>query len=204
MLKAVRYSRLHGRHETSGKHCDWAGCGEPGEFRAPGPRASGFDGPGEYRWYCLEHVRQFNSGYDFFDGMGPDEILRAQSPIHGWDSESRAFRPTAGIDGAPRWADYSDPLDAIGARARAFKAGARRAQNPEERRDGKPVTAEQRRALDVMGLPIDADRRALRASYARLVRKFHPDHNGGDRGYETQLQQVVAAYQLLRKVSAFA
>ena len=52
------------------------GCSEPGEFRAPGERRPGFDGPGEYRWFCLDHVRAFNAGYDWFAGMTPEEIDR--------------------------------------------------------------------------------------------------------------------------------
>jgi len=204
MLKPVRYDRLHGRHEAKGRLCHWHDCEEPGEFRAPGPRAAGFDGPGEHLWFCLEHVREFNSGYDFFEGMSSAEIFHAQSPLRGWDSESRAFQPTAGVDGAPRWADFSDPLDAIGARAREIKNGVRRSLSPEQRKDGKPVSAEERRALGVMGLPIDAGRKDLRSRYAQLLRKYHPDHNGGDRGYETRLRQVVEAYQLLRGARAFA
>ncbi len=200
----MRHGRLHGRHEANGRACYWHDCEEAGEFRAPGPRPAGFDGPGDYLWFCLEHVRAFNSGYDFFEGMDAEDILHAQSPLRGWDSQSRAFHPTAGVDGAPRWADFADPLDAIGARAREIKEGVRRAVNPEQRKDGVPVSAEERRAFDVMGLAIDATRKDLRARYALLVRKYHPDHNGGDRGYETRLGQVVEAYQLLRRAAAFA
>ena len=155
----MRHDRFHGRHQAQGRPCSWPDCEAAGEFRAPGERSSGFDGPGDYRWLCLEHVREFNAGYDFFRGMSADEILRAQSPIHGWERESRAFRPTAGIDSAPRWADFADPLDAIGARARDHV----RARQPAGRQDGKPVTPEERRALDVLGLPLDADRKALRS-----------------------------------------
>ena len=85
-------------------------CDLPGEFRAPGSRSPGFDGPGDYRWLCLDHVRAFNAGYDYFAGMSAEEIFAAQSPIHGWERETRAFSPMAGIDQAPRWADFADPL----------------------------------------------------------------------------------------------
>lgn len=187
---------MHGRHEARGRGCDAPGCEEDGEFRAPGPRAPGFDGPGDYRWFCLDHIREFNAGYDYFEGMSTEEVLRAHSPLHGWEGEIRAFRPTAGIDSAPRWADFSDPLDAIFTRART--------RRPVERKDGKPVTPDERRALDTLGLPLDADRTALRKRYSELVRSYHPDRNGGDRSMEHKLQQVVAAYQLLRKSSVFA
>ncbi|MEN9718840.1 MAG: hypothetical protein RIQ99_1718 [Pseudomonadota bacterium] len=122
--------------------------------------------------------------------------MRAQSPIHGWEHQTRAFSPTAGIDAAPRWADFKDPLDAISGRARA--------RRPAQRQDGRAVTPDERRALEVLNLPLDADRRALRRRYTELVHALHPDRNGGDRSSEQRLQTVVEAYQLLRKAAAFA
>ncbi|MEJ5975380.1 J domain-containing protein [Novosphingobium sp. PS1R-30] len=196
----MRHDRFHGRHQTQGRTCHAPNCDEAGEFRAPGGRAPGFDGPGDYRWFCLDHVRAFNSGYDFFHGMTAEEILEAQSPLHGWERETRAFRPNGNVDAAPHWANFADPLEAISARAKAHM----RARQPVQRQDGIVLSPEQRRALDVLGLPLDADRKALRSRYSELVRKYHPDRNGGDRGYETRLQEVVEAYQLLRKAAAFA
>lgn len=200
MWKRVKHDRLHGRYEAQGRLCNWPGCDEAGEFRAPGAQRSGFDGPGDYRWFCLPHVREFNAGYDFFRGMSADEIVRAQSPIHGWDRETRAFSPTAGIDSAPRWADFADPLEAISGRARAHARAAR----PAQREDGRHVTPDERRALEALGLPLDADRKALRTRYSELVRRYHPDRNGGDRSHEKALQEVIAAYQHLRGAPAFA
>ncbi|MCB2074499.1 MAG: J domain-containing protein [Novosphingobium sp.] len=195
----MRRDRFHGRHEARGRACDWPECPEEGEFRAPGGRPAGFDGPGEYRWYCLDHIREFNSGYDFFDGMDAEEILRAQSPLNGWERETRAFRPTAGVDSAPRWADFSDPLDAISARARSMKRNRRAEWEAAQR-----FNPEERQALETMGLPPESDRRALRERYSQLLHRYHPDRNGGDRSMEKRLQQVVEAYQLLRKAAAFA
>ena len=192
----MKHDRFHGRVKGRQRPCEVPGCAEPGEFRAPGPRGSSFDGPGDYRWFCLDHVRAFNAGYDWFEGMSPEEIWRAQSPIHGWEREARAFSPTAGIDRAPRWADFSDPLEAISARARS--------RRPAQRQDGKAVTPDERRALEVLGLSLDATRHDLRARYSELVRRYHPDRNGGDRSFEKKLQQVVEAWQLLRKAAAFA
>ena len=191
----MKHERFHGRVDDTGRHCAAPDCAEAGEFRAPGERRPGFDGPGDYRWFCLEHVREFNARYDWFAGMSADEIIRAQSPIHGWDRETRAFSPTAGIDAAPRWADFTDPLEAIAARARArFPAG---------RSDGRAVTPDERRALELLALPLDATRHDLRSRYSQLVRKYHPDRNGGDRSFEARLQAVVEAYQVLRRAAPF-
>jgi hypothetical protein len=184
-------NRFHGRVGDGRAFCAHPGCREPGEFRAPDlyGATSGFDGPGSYRWLCFEHVREFNGSYNFFNGMSREEIENAQTPFAGWATETRAFT-SGGVDSPPRWRDFHDPLDAIAARFRA--------RIPKERTDGKPLSDEDRKALDVLKLDINADRRALRQRYTMLVRQYHPDHNGGDRTHEKALQAVVEAYQRLR------
>ncbi|MDB5663331.1 MAG: heat shock protein DnaJ domain protein [Sphingomonas bacterium] len=186
---------MHGRVAGHAQPCGYQGCEEAGEFRAPpeGGRRAGFDGPGDWRWFCLEHVRAFNGGYNYFSGMSTDEINDAQRPYAGWERETRAF--TANGSPPPRWADFIDPLDAIGARYVA------RAQ---ERADGRPLSDADRRSLKVLGLAADVDRRALRQRYADLVRLYHPDRNGGDRSHEKALQEVISAYTQLKSRPAFA
>ncbi len=132
--------------------------------------------------------------------MTADEILAAQSPIAGWERETRAF--SAGAAAMPRWADFDDPLDAIGARASDIKR--RAAQNRQGRQDAVRFAPKERAALEAMGLGPQADRHALRKRYSELVRRYHPDRNGGDRSHEARLQAVIEAYQLLRKAAAFA
>jgi hypothetical protein len=177
--------------------CDHPGCAGAGEFRAPGSRRSDFDGPGEWRWLCLDHVRAFNSGYNFFEGMSADEIEARQTSYGGWERATRAFAG-GGASPPPRWADFVDPLDAIGARFRA------RTEGPAPRADGRELSEGDRRRLGTLGLPPDADRRALRRRYAELLRRYHPDHNGGDRSHERALAAVIEAYTALKGRPAFA
>ena len=188
--------RFHGRVGGAGRPCAHPGCAEPGEFRAPpieGPSEGA--GPPAFRWMCLDHVRAFNAGYNYFEGMTADEIHAAQRPIAGWERETRAFA-RAGGDAGPRWADFADPLDAIAARYRREPAP--------DRPDGKPLSGQDRESLKVLGLGADADRMALRKRYSELVRRYHPDRNGGDRSREGMLQKVIGAYQQLRQAPAFA
>lgn len=175
--------------------CAEPGCDAAGEFRAPPLEGASTGGPPAFRWMCLDHVRAFNARYNYFAGMTADEIHAAQHPLAGWDRETRAFAHGGG-DAAPRWGDFSDPLDAIAARYRREPAP--------DRPDGKPLSGQDRASLKTLGLEPDADRMALRRRYSELVRKFHPDRNGGDRSHETALQAVIAAYQQLRQAPAFA
>lgn len=188
-----KQARFHGRVEGQERLCSHPGCEESGEFRAPADRRSSFDGPGDWRWLCLDHVREFNDSYNYFAGMSPDEIDAAQTPYGGWERQTRAFS----VNGSPppRWADFTDPLDAIGARFR---------HAPQARKDGRELSEADRKSLRVLGLGTDADRKALRTRYAELVRRYHPDRNGGDRSHEKALQAVIEAYTQLRSRPAFA
>ena len=103
----------------------------------------------------------------------------ATTPYNPIDASSRASRP---------------PLDAIAARFRPESA-----RRPVER-----FTAAERAALDVLGLKPSVDRTALRQRYSDLVRRFHPDRNGGDRSHESKLRAVIDAYQRLKGSRAFA
>ncbi|MEO7786703.1 MAG: molecular chaperone DnaJ, partial [Sphingomicrobium sp.] len=113
---ASRNQKFHGRIEGSAARCGAPGCAKPGEFRAP-VSPGDFDGPGKWRYLCLDHVRAHNASYNFFNGMSPDEIEEAQSPIAGWERHSRPFA-SAGSDPPPAWSNFTDPLDAIAARFR--------------------------------------------------------------------------------------
>ena len=92
-------SRFHGAVGSGEQSCAARGCRAPGEFRAPDLEGRGPspNGPGDYQWLCLDHVREFNARYDWFSGMSAEEIYAAQSPIHSWANETRAFSATAGI-----------------------------------------------------------------------------------------------------------
>ena len=188
-----RQTRFHGRVEGRTRHCAEPGCAAPGEFRAPGVHNADFDGPGQWRWLCLDHVRAFNTAYNYFNGMSAEEISAAQNPYGGWDRETRAF--AANGSPSPRWADFTDPLDAIGARF---------APQRRTRKDGREISDADRDYLRVLGLDLDIDRRALRMRYAELVRRYHPDHNGGDRSHEKALQAVIEAYTALKGRPVFA
>lgn len=189
---ATRNPKMHGKVEGATGGCAVRGCKHPGEYKAPVQPAD-FDGPGRWRLLCLDHVREHNSGYNFFEGWSAEEISEAQSPLGGWERATRAFASLGG-DPPPAWHDFSDPLDAIAARFRR-----QRAEDALSR-----FTRPERRALAVLGLGEEIDRKALRQRYSQLLRRYHPDRNGGDRSHEKRLAEVIEAYQTLKGAAAFA
>ncbi len=174
--------------------CEWPGCKEPGTHRAPKGRAKA----NEYWQLCLGHVREYNSSYNFFAGMSDEAVARYQK------DDLTGHRPTwklGSIGGKPaarrgrtefRGTDWvtNDPFSLFGETSRAGHARTA----PEARK----VLNAQRRALDALGFEGDASRADIKSRFKKLVKQHHPDANGGDRGSEDRLREIIQAYNYLK------
>ena len=73
-------------------------------------------------------------------------------------------------------------------------AGRQTAAEPEARR----LKILERRALETLDLPESATAAEIKARYKTLVKRLHPDANGGDRSSEDKLRGIIQAYNTLR------
>ncbi len=182
-----------GGSQTAEPPCEAPGCTRPGPHRAPKGRKH----EGQYWHFCIDHVRAYNATYNYFDGMNDAAVQAYQKDaVIGhrptWAmGMNKPGKPSA-ADVERDWA-YADPLGILRA---AGVAGAKRAPEPEPRRPRH--TASVRKALDVLGLDENADSAAIKAQYKTLVKRFHPDANGGDRSFEDRLRDIIRAHDVLR------
>ncbi len=177
--------------------CDHPGCTEGGVHRAPKSRALN-----EYWWFCLDHVREYNKSWNFYAGMTPEEIERQARAdtvwnrptwrLGAWHADKRLRErvwQTFGPGGGPGGAD--DPFDLRRRRGAEDRAGEAR----QNRRRGDP---EFEWACDTLGLSEPFDLAQLKVTYKALVKRHHPDANGGSREAEEKLKTVNHAYAVLR------
>jgi curved DNA-binding protein CbpA len=152
----------------------------------------------EHYWFCQEHAAEYNRSWNFFAGMSEgevrahqkDELFTGGRPT--WEMKaSRMSREAASFQHRfQRGEGYRDPFNLFG------QGGPRPHVQPEpERHLGKL----ERNALAELDLEANADGPKIRGRYTELVRRLHPDANGGDRAGEQRLQKVIKAYQTLRK-----
>jgi hypothetical protein len=165
--------------------CEAPGCVGPGNCRvAKSPKNLS-----EYFWYCAPHARIHNEAWDYFKGMDDDQI--------------QAFRLDALTGHRPTWQ--------LGKRAAKARMGQSRMGNVHDshavidedgdtsvRRPERHLTRLQTMAFDQLQLAHNATLIEIKARYKELVKRFHPDANGGDRGAEERLKQVIKAYGVLR------
>src|SRR5262249_48416062 len=156
-----------------------------GAHRAPKAR----DRTNEYWFFCREHAAEYNRRWNYFDGMSEDDFVNFQRGEEVGHRPVWTFRPGRGERlSAGRFWKAAGPGDRFG-------LFGRRAAPPKERRLSKLQSL----ALETLSLDEAADAVAIRTRYAELVKRWHPDSNGGDRSTEALLQKAVAAYQTLKQ-----
>ena len=165
--------------------CDHPGCKLIGEFRAPMGRMR----EGGYFNFCLDHVREYNATYNYFNGMSDDDVARYQKEAvigHRPTWTMGAKRGNKGFEADPN--GVADPLGMFGRRTGP--------QAPETKRPRYGVVAI--KALTALDLDETATRDAIKARYKELVKRHHPDANGGDRSTEDKLREIIQAYKQLK------
>ncbi|MFC3068963.1 J domain-containing protein [Phenylobacterium soli] len=175
--------------------CDHAGCRRAATARAPKSRELMH----EHYWFCQEHAAEYNRNWNFFAGMSEgemrafqkDEMFTGGRPT--WEMKAGKFsREAAAFNHRfHRGEGYRDPFNMFG------RGGAHAQARPEP--EARSLGKLERNALAELDLEDSADGAKIRGRYTELVRRLHPDANGGDRAGEGRLQKVIRAYQTLRK-----
>jgi DnaJ domain len=181
--------------------CEWPNCQAPATHRAPKGRLR----EREYWQFCLEHVREYNHTYNFFAGMSTDDIARYQKEaVIGhrptWKMGMNGGRPAARSQSSRRASQFTGADDPFGL-FREF-GGAGGAWRGTERRvaESRAVRNAERKALDALGLDADASAQEVKRQFKALVKRHHPDANGGDRSSEDRLREIIQAYTYLKSI----
>ncbi len=180
--------------------CEWEGCNKPGDKRAP----KGKKAQGEFFNFCLAHVRQYNKSFNYFAGMDDkdvaEEIRTTQTTggrptwNQGTNGATKRTKPTGDIPPKPRGKPdkrFADPLNLFARVAR------NRGRKPMTERELRLVEAD-RRAFEVLGFATRVHGDDLKKAYKELVKRHHPDANGGDRASEDRLRAIITAYNHLK------
>ncbi len=192
LSRPFRNRRYQARTET--RVCDRPGCEAEGLHRAP----RGRDRLNEYYWFCLDHVREYNRAWNYYAGMNEAQIEAERRRDSTWHRPSWPFGSIGGIGGQGFRDDFGffhdEQADARASREQWEHNRQRSAHGGEGgRRDGAHD-----RALAELGLDPPVSFAAIKARYKELVKRFHPDANGGDRTHEDRLKDVNQAYATLR------
>lgn len=168
--------------------CDMPGCEAAGEFRAPfSPQELN-----RYRLFCLEHVREYNSKWDYFTGMHSSQI--------------EDFMKDAMLGHRPTWKINQQKVneekleEALHAMLNGERMGPRAKRRKQAEQTQMPK--EERKALAVLNLEGEVSLQEIKKQYKLLVKKHHPDMNRDDKTAEDRFKRITEAYQDLLKMRA--
>src|SRR5262245_4691777 len=198
MIRIHRPASQRSAAREQGPCCQWKGCTEQGRYRAP--KGRGRDG--EFFIFCTDHVRQYNTTYNYFEGMSDAEFASFQKDaVHGhrptWKVGENAW--SQGTHRGASSADLKGFADARVAGAKGFyawRASQSRSETQEYRRGLKPL---ERKALETLDLDLKASKEEIKTRFEELVKRHHPDSNGGYRGSEDKLREIIQAYNYLKQ-----
>ncbi len=178
--------------------CDWPSCTLEGIHRAPQSREK----IEVYSWYCLEHVRIYNSSWNYYEDLSNeefDELIRSNTtwnrptwPLGGHqrdglqENDDDLFGPKKKGWGCE---NLSDPFGLF-AKDTSFK-------RPTEQGARKPLSEGERKALALLGFGVLVELSELKARYKLLVKKYHPDRTGGNKKLEERFRQINEAYEII-------
>jgi hypothetical protein len=193
------HPRSHAPEPKAEVHdCAWEGCDQPGIYKAP----KGHRFEGQYHHFCLEHVRHYNTAFNFFADMTESEREK-----HLYTTSQTDGRPSWGLGSKP--GSYNGPRmpkREPGAQTRRFsdplhlwaRYARHNARGPAPERTIK-LHESDRRAFETLGFKTGAKSDEIKRAYKALVKIHHPDANGGDKTSEERLRAIIAAYSHLKQ-----
>ena len=190
-------AKAQARAKEEAGMCEWAGCPNKGPHRAP----KGRENSREYFHFCLDHVREYNQAYNFFQGMNADAVARYQKDALTGHRPTWKMGANSGAKGKTGESEIFEGADPFHMFAELNGRGRwRPSRRPAGQ--GRDAQGDERRAQGAAGDGPDrgSTLEQVKAKYKALVKQHHPDANGGDRSTEDRLIEIIKAYNYLKTV----
>ena len=164
--------------------CEWDNCNENGDFKAPMEK----DNCRNHKWLCEKHIKLFNKSWNYFDGMGQNEIENFLKSDVTW------HRPTQRFGSADNFFNimWNNALDD---KFNFFKK-----EKVVNNFSNIKFNAKDKDAFQIMDLELSASWPIIQKKFKTLVKKFHPDRNAGNKEFEDKLKKITLAYSHLKLI----
>ena len=174
------------REAVAGRTCDHPACEEAGTYRAPKSRYHLESCLNDWHWFCLTHIRAYNAQWNYYSNMSEADIERERRADVTWQ------RPTWALGEAKLSGKFHDPFDLF------TDVKNQHAATSAKKGSIFPPLSPEAKALDTLGLSWPFPEETLRKKYRELVKKHHPDANGGTPESEEAIKRINEAYRLLK------
>ena len=163
--------------------CDWNNCLEIGKYKAPVEK----DNSKKFKLLCLNHVKEFNKNWNYFTGMNAEQIYDFLKSDMTWHKPTQSFSSSDNffkvlwnnaLKDELTKSKFKNELDYM----YKFKF------------DNSDI-----KAFGILGVSVGLKWEKIQEKFKKLVKKFHPDMNSGNKKYEEKLKLITLAYTQLKK-----
>ena len=162
--------------------CDWNNCLEEGLYKAPKER----DNSKDYRLLCLNHVKEFNKSWNYFTGMSDEQIVDFLRSDMTWHKPTQSFSSTDNFFKVLWNNALKDEMD-------KFKFNHDFNNMSKFKFNNNDI-----KAFNILGVAVGLKWEKVQEKFKKLVKKFHPDMNSGNKKFEDKLKVITLAYTQLK------
>ncbi len=162
--------------------CDWNNCDKDGKYKAPVER----DNSKKFRLLCIDHIKEFNKNWNYFSGMSESQICEFIKSDITWHKPTQSFNSSDNFFKV-LWNDV-------------LKDEINKDKNDNKLTHLKNYRFNQNdiKAFNVLGISVGQEWVNIQKKFKKLVKKFHPDMNSGNKKFEDKLKVVTLAYTQLK------
>ena len=184
-LQSPVLERLGPTSNRDARPCEWPGCREDGQHRAPRSRQA-FN---EFRWFCKIHAAQYNKAWNFFADMTDDEVEAIVRHDTVWNRPSWPIGTRPAVDAFIR-GNFKDPFDIY------EEQKSQQEQTPGATM-GTELEASVRGALKIFGLEMPFKSSDVKRRYKELVKRHHPDAQAAVENSDDRIKEINHAYTVI-------
>ena len=163
--------------------CDWENCREIGSYKAPVER----DNSKKFRLLCLKHIKLFNKNWNYFENMNDAEIIDFIKADMTWHKPTQNFSAQDNFFKILWNNALKEDLIKNGIDKRQIKLA------------HFNFSDKDLKAFEILGLDVSINWENIRSKFKKLVKKFHPDMNLGNKKFEEKLKVITLAYTQLKR-----
>ena len=163
--------------------CDWNNCLEIGKYKAPVEK----DNSRKFKLLCLNHVKEFNKNWNYFAGMNNEQIYDFLKSDMTWHKPTQSFSSSDNFFKILWNNALKEDLIKNGIDKRQIKLA------------HFNFSDKDLKAFEILGLDVSINWENIRSKFKKLVKKFHPDMNLGNKKFEEKLKVITLAYTQLKR-----
>ena len=162
--------------------CNKENCNKPGIYKAP----ESPDNLKTYILFCEKHIREYNKSWNYCKNMNQEDIEQhIKLDSIGWRPTWNFSYRTINVKDIQKI--FSSYFNFFGNKKNSFKKINKK--------------AEIQNAFKILKINNETSTwKEIDMKYKKLVKKYHPDKNNGNKKYEETLKKINQAFTIVKKI----